>query len=76
LPIVTITREIIEPTFNSAVSCKHNSSSIDRPILIKLYTVVVNDMRMCMKEDYSGMTNIKGDNSRGIFICAGRGHPL
>jgi len=34
------------------ISCKHNSSLMDKPILIKLYTVVVYDLRMCMKEDY------------------------
>jgi len=26
-----------------------------------------------MKEDYAGRRNIKGDNSREIIICAGRG---
>jgi len=34
-------------------------------ILIKFYTVVVYDLRMCMKEDNPGLKkNIKGDNSR------------
>ena len=34
-------------------------------ILIKIYTVVVYDLRMCMKEDNPGLKkNIKGDNSR------------
>ena len=29
---------------------------------MKLYTVVVNNLRMCMKEDNPGPTNIKGDH--------------
>jgi len=29
---------------------------------MKLYTVVEYDLSMCMKEDYPGPKNIKGDN--------------
>jgi len=29
-----------------------------------------------MKEDKSSLTNIKGDNSRYLSICAGRRYPL
>jgi len=32
---------------------------------MKLYTVVVNGLRMCMKEVNSGLKNRKGDNSWG-----------
>ena len=34
----------------------------DRPILMKLYSQVVYNMRMCIKEDNPGLTKIKGDN--------------
>jgi len=37
--------------------------------LIKLYTVVVFNLRMCMKEDNPSQKNIKGDYSREIIIC-------
>ena len=36
-------------------------------ILMKLYTVVVYDLRMCMKEDNSGQKYHKGDNSKEII---------
>ena len=40
---------------------------------MKPYTVVVSDLRMCMKEDnLSEKTTTKGDNSRGTNICGGR----
>ena len=39
------------------MSCKRNVSSIDEQILMKLYTVVVYDLRMCMKEYYTGFPN-------------------
>jgi len=35
---------------------------MDELILIKLYTVVVYDLRMCMKENNPGFNNSKGDN--------------
>ena len=35
---------------------------------MKLYTVVVYDLRMCMKEDNSSAINIKEDNSSPINI--------
>jgi len=37
---------------------------------MKLFTVVVYDLRMCMKEDNLCLKNIKGDNSREIIIFA------
>jgi len=40
---------------------------------VKLYTVVVYDLRMCMKKDNLGPTNIKKEYSREIIICAGLG---
>ena len=43
------------------------------PILLKLYTVVVYHLRMCMKEDNPGLKNIKGDNLKEIIIGAGQG---
>ena len=47
---------------------------------MKLNTVVVYDMRMCMKEEYFGSEKYNGDNSREIIIYGGpRGggdHPL
>ena len=50
------------------MSCKRNSLT-DKPILMKLYTDVVYDTRMCMKEDNHGPKPIKGDNSRKIIVC-------
>ena len=35
---------------------------LDELILMKLNTVAVYNLRMCMKEDDLGPTNIKGDN--------------
>ena len=31
------------------ISCKHNSFTMDEPILIKLNTVIVHNLRMCIK---------------------------
>jgi len=44
-----------------------NSSLTDKLILMKLYTVVVYNLRMCMKEDNPGLKNIKREtnNSNG-----------
>ena len=42
--------------------CKLNFSLMNEPILMKLYTVVVYHLRMCIKEDKSGLNNVKGDN--------------
>jgi len=36
-------------------------------LLLKLYTVVVNNLRMCMKEDNPSPIYNKGDNSREII---------
>jgi len=45
------------------MSCKHNFSLMDEAILMKLYTVAVKDLRMCMKEDnHLGPSYFKGDN--------------
>jgi len=40
---------------------------------MKPYTVVVYDLRMCMKEDNLDQTNIKGFNSREIISRVGQG---
>jgi len=37
------------------MSCKHDSSLTDQPILMKLYTAAVFDLRMCIME-YGGNT--------------------
>ena len=47
---------------NSVLSCKCNSSLTDQPILMKLNTVALYKLRMCMKEDYPGLKYCKGDN--------------
>jgi len=49
-----------------------HTSPTDGPILIKLYTVVVYDLRMCMKEGNLSLKYIKGDNLREIMF-AGQG---
>jgi len=41
---------------------RHNTSLMDEQILAKLNTVLVYDLRMCMKEDNLGPKNIMGDN--------------
>jgi len=33
---------------------------MDELTLMKLYTVIVYDLWMCMKKDYGGLKNIKG----------------
>jgi len=43
------------------IYCKLNSSLMNEPILMKLYTVVVYNLRMCIKEDNSSLKKIKGD---------------
>jgi len=35
---------------------------VDELILVKLYTVAVCELRMCMKEDNPGPNYFKGDN--------------
>ena len=40
---------------------------VNEPILMKLYSVVVFDLRMCMMGDNPGPKSIKGDNSRDFF---------
>ena len=39
---------------------------------MKLYTVVVYDLGLCMKEDSSSRKNIMGGNSREIIMCVGQ----
>jgi len=46
------------------ISCKCNSNLTDELILIKLYTVAVYDLRMCIEED------IRGQISREIISSA------
>ena len=38
---------------------------------MRLYTCVVYDLRMCIKEYGHGLKDIKGDNSKEMIICAG-----
>jgi len=35
---------------------------MDKPILMKLYTIAEDDLRMCINEDTPGLNNFKGDN--------------
>jgi len=48
------------------MSCKYNSSLTEEQILMKLYTVLLYDLRLYMKEAYSSSNYIcsyfKGDN--------------
>ena len=44
------------------ISCKPNSPLKDEPILLKLYTVVDYDLRMCMKNHNLDPKYFKGDN--------------
>jgi len=50
-----------------------NASFTDELVLMKLYTVAVNNLGMCTKGDPK---YVKGDNSREIISSAGRGYPL
>ena len=44
------------------MSCKSNFSLMNEPVLMKFYTVAVNNLRKCIKEDIPGQTYFKGDN--------------
>jgi len=46
----------------SVLLCKCISSLVDEPIQMKLYTVAVYNLRMCMEEVNPGLKYIKGDN--------------
>ena len=50
--------------FSVQMSCKRFSFT-DELILIKLYTVTVYDLRMCMKEDNPSLKYFKGDSCGG-----------
>ena len=41
-----------------------NISSTDESILTKLYTIIVNDLKMCMKEDNPSPNYFKGNNEK------------
>ena len=47
------------------MSCKRSPSITDELILMKLYTVVVCDLRMSMEKDICGSKYLKGDDSSG-----------
>jgi len=47
------------------MSCKRNYSLTDE--FIKLDTVAVCNLRMCMKEDNQNLNYFKGDNSREVI---------
>ena len=42
---------------------------MDEPILMKLYTVVVYNLRMYMKEDNTSPKNIKGEIKGDKYLC-------
>jgi len=44
------------------MSCKRNSSLTDEPKMMKLYTVAVYDLKMCMKGDKPGLKYFMADN--------------
>ena len=54
------------------MSGKHKSSSRDQQIPIKLYTVAIFDLRLCLQKDNLGTKYFKGDNSREIISSAGK----
>jgi len=41
---------------------------MDEPILMKLYKIVVYNLKMCMKERYARLNRFKGNNSREVII--------
>ena len=47
---------------------KCNSPQTDCLILMKLYTVVVYDLRMCIEKDSPGLKNIKGGNRGKLYV--------
>ena len=49
----------VSPSVHISRQC--NSSLTDKPILMKLHTVVVYDWWKCMKEDTPGLNYFKGD---------------
>jgi len=44
------------------MSCKHNSSHTDEPLLMTLDTVEVYDQTMCMKKEKTCPDYFQGDN--------------
>ena len=50
------------------ISRKCNSPIRDCLILMKLYTVVVYDLRMCIEKDSPGLKNIKGDTRGKLYV--------
>ena len=56
------------------MSSKRNFCFMDEPILMKLYTVALYDLRKCMKEEDPGRSYFTGDyksyktGSGGIFF--------
>jgi len=58
---------------SAQMSSKRNFCFMDEPILMKLYTVALYDLRKCMKEEDPGRSYFKGDyksyktGSGGIF---------
>ena len=54
------------------MSGKHKSSSRDQQIHIKLYTVAIFDLRLCLQKDNLGTKYFKGDNSRERISSAGK----
>ena len=52
------------------ISIKRNFSSTEKQILMKLYILVVYNLRMSRKEDNTRLNNINGE-FKEIIICAG-----
>ena len=61
-PSVCMSKCLVSPT----------SPLTDVPMLLKLYTVAVYDLRMCMEGDKPGLKYFKGDNQQcrtGVSFC-------
>ena len=56
----------IEITLSIQMSCKRNFSLTGELILMKLYRVAVNDLKMCMKKD------IAQSNPCGVSLVGGQ----
>jgi len=59
--------------FLNKVTCTRNIW-VTYPLLMKPYTVVLYDLRMCFKEDNPCPKCFKGDNSMEISSSAGLGY--
>ena len=53
---------IVGPSVCLSFYVNASPPNTDEPILMKIYTVAVYNLRMCMEEVNPGMKYIKGDN--------------